>query len=89
MSTLLLNEPSAPSIVKTAPSVLQDIHTILTGWYTRGAVTISIDLVPAFGTADQCIEILEQSRLGEIQRVHRLLVGNREKKGIVEHKCPD
>lgn len=63
---------------------LQKIHTILTGWYRHGALSISIDGVPAFNTADQCIAMLERSRLSEIQRVHRLLTGNRDEKAIVE-----
>lgn len=69
--------------------LLQEIHAILTDRYTRGSVSISIDFVPAFSTADQCIEILERSCLSEIQRVHRLLTGKREEKAIVEQKCPD
>lgn len=87
MNTLLLNEPPAPPIEETVRSVsllrgerhriLKDIHEILTGWYARGAVSIAIAGVPAFGTAEQCIETLEHSRLDEIRRVYRLLIGKR------------
>lgn len=85
----LLSASSAPSspIVEVAPPrpslgserhrILQEIHTILSGWYASGAANISIDGVTPFDTADRCIAILERSRLEEIQRVHGLLSGKR------------
>lgn len=78
----LLAEPieaasTSPSLRSERRRILQDIHAILSGWYAHGAANISIDGVAIFDSADRCIEILERSRLEEIQRVHGLLTGKK------------
>lgn len=89
MTSFLLQESSAlpttvveivspvPSLKNERQCILHNIRSILEGWYARGAMSISIDGVPAFSNEDQCISVLERSRLSEIQRIHCLLTGKR------------